>query len=160
MSCGGLWLLRCIGASAAAAMVFVTVEAAMTMRTKAWFAVPDLAALELTVIAALGVAATSVVSRGRRGLRVETWTRVPGWRGWLERLALLWCASLAAALGALPGLALGVGPPALWPVALVALAMCAAWALGSESPRRVAWLLCASYGLTATSTLGVVRHVF
>jgi hypothetical protein len=163
MSRGGIWLLRSIGALASAAIVLVAGEAAMAMamamRTRAWLAVPELAALEVTVVAALAVAATSVLARGRRALRVDTWTRVPGWRGWVERLALIWCASLAALLGALPGLALGLGPPALWPPALVALAMVAARARGSESPRRVAWVLCATYGLTAAATLFVVRHV-
>jgi hypothetical protein len=139
---------------------FVLVVAETTMRTGTWLAVPDLAALELTVVVALGVAVSSLVAGGRRALRLETWTRVAGWRGRLERLALLWCASLAAVLGVLPGLALSLGPPALWPLALIALAVLVSRILGSESPRRVAWLLCTTYGLAATSSLVVVRHVF
>lgn len=160
MSRGGVWLLRVVGAVASAAIVLVATEATMAMRSRAWLAVPDLAALELTVIAALAVTATSTVTWGRRALRLDMWTRGRGGRGWLERLALIWGASLAAVLGALPGLALGLGPPALWPLALAAIAMLIARAMGSESPRRVAWLLCASYGLSAASTLVVVRHVF
>lgn len=160
MSRGGIWLLRCIGVVAAVGFVFVAAEASVTMRTGTWLVVPDLAALELTVLAALGVAVSSVIARGRSAFRLETRTRAAGRRGHLERIALLWCASLAAVLGALPGLALGLGPPALWPLALVALAVLVSRTLGSESPRRVAWLLCATYGLAATSSLVVVRHVF
>jgi hypothetical protein len=157
MSRGGIWLLRCIGAFALAALVLVVFEA---MRAPAWLPVPDLATLELTVVAALGVTATCVVARGRRAFELDTWTRTPGLRGWAERIVLLWCASLAATLGALPGLALGLGPPGLWPLALVALAMLVARTFGAELARRVAWLLCTSYGLTAALSLVVVRHVF
>jgi len=155
-----VWLLRCIGLVASAGLVLVTAEAVTAIRVGSWLAVPDLATLELTVVAALGVTTTSVVAIGRRAFHLEAWTRVPGWRGRLERLALLWCTSLAAVLGALPGFALELGPPAGWPLVLVALAALAARALSSEPPRRVVWLLCTSYGLAATSSLVIVRHVF
>ncbi len=160
MTRSSVWLLRCIALVASAGLVLVVVEAGAAMQAASWLAVPDLAALELTVMAALGVTAMPLLARGRRVLQLEAWTRLPGWRGRLERLALLWCASLAAVLGALPGLALDLGPPAVWPPALVLLAVVAVRTLGSEPPRRVAWLLCASYGLAATSSLIVVRHVF
>jgi hypothetical protein len=160
MNRSGVWLLRCIGLVASAGLVLVTAEAGTAIRAGSWLAVPDLAALELTAAAALGVAATSVLAKGRRALHLEAWTRVPGWRGRLERLALLWSTSLLAVLGVIPGFALELGPPAGWPLVLVALAAFAARALGSESPRRVVWLLCTSYGLAATSSLVIVRHVF
>jgi hypothetical protein len=155
MNRGGVWLLRGGGIVAAAGAIVVVVETKLST----WLAVPELATLEATVVVALGVTATSLAHRGRRAFQLDTWPRAPGWRGRLERLALLWCASLAAVLGVLPGLALDLGPPALWPIALVAVAMIVAWVVGAESPRRVAWLLCASYGLAATASLVVVRHV-
>jgi hypothetical protein len=156
----GVWLLRCIGVTALAALVLVGAEAVMAMRAHVWLAVPDLAALEVTVIAALAAAATSAVARGRRAFRLETWTAGRGWRDRFDRVALIWCASFAAALGVKPGLALGLGPPAIWLLALIAVATCVARARGSEAPRRVAWLVCASYGLAASATLIAVRHVF
>jgi hypothetical protein len=160
MTRSSVWLLRCIALVASAGLVLVVAEAGAAMRAGSWLVVPDLAALELTVTAALGVAAIPILARGRRALQLEAWTRLPGWRGWLERLALLWCASLAAVLGALPGLALGLGPPAVWPLALLVLTTVAVRTLGSEPPKRVAWLLCTSYGLVAISSLVLVRHVF
>lgn len=154
------WLLRLVGAVAVVALAVAVGETTMAVRAGAWLAVPDLAALELTVVAALSVAAASLLASGRRAFQLETWTGPVGWRGWSERLALVWCMSAAATLGALPGLALGLGPPALWPLALVTLAMLAARVVRVESPRRVAWLMCVSYGLAASSSLLIVRHVF
>jgi hypothetical protein len=126
----------------------------------AWFAVPELATLESTVIAALAIAAAGLFARGRRALHVDTWQPVERKRAWLQRIVLIWCAALAAVLGVFPGLALDLGPPAAWFPALVMLAAVAVSAIGSESPRRVVWLLCTSYGLAAATALAVVRHVF
>lgn len=155
----GVWLLRCVGLIATAGLTLVVAGAAAAIRASAWRAVPDLAALELTVVAALGVSTAAAFARGRRALRLEDWTRAPGWLGRIEQLALLWAVSLAAVLGVSPGLALDLGPPALWPLVLVTLAALAARALGATPPRRVAWLLCTSYGLGAASTLLLVRHI-
>jgi hypothetical protein len=156
----GSWLLRSIGLVAALGCVFVIFRMAAAMRAGSWLAVPELAALELTVVAALGVAAMPIVARGRRVLCLEAWVRAPGWRGQWERLALIWCASLAAVLGVSPGFALGLGPTAVWPPGLIALGSITASTVGSERLWRVAWLLCTSYGLAATASLVVVGPVF
>ncbi|MGE5182107.1 MAG: hypothetical protein ACM31C_08595, partial [Acidobacteriota bacterium] len=119
MTRAAAWLLRVVGAVAAAALVFVVASAA---RAGAWLAVRELAALETTVVVALAVAATAIAARGRRAFALDGWPRAPGWRGVAGRIALVWCAALAAVLGVLPGLALDLGPACAWPPALVALA--------------------------------------
>ena len=144
------WLLRGIGVLAAVGLLVVGREAFVAMCAGSWLAVRDLAELEVTVLAALAVAAAAAVLRGRRALELDEWPPMP----WAARVVLLWGMSLAAVLGVLPGLALGLGPPAAWPVALVAVAL-----LVSRS-RRIAWLLSTSYGLAAAATLVAVRHVF
>ncbi len=153
MTRAAVWLLRGIGAVATTGCVLVTTEAVIG---GAWLAVPELAALELTVVASLCVAAMSTSERGRRLLALDAWPRARGWTGRMERVALVWCAALAVVLGVLPGLALELAPPYAWPPALVALAALAA---RTEARRRVVWLLCTSYGLAATASLVVVRHV-
>lgn len=160
MTRSAVWLLRCIGVVATAGLILVIAGALAAVRAGAWRAIPDLAALELTVVAALGVAAASVLARGRRMFRLDAWTHAPGWPGRLEQLILLWCVSLSAVFGALPGLALDLGPPAVWPLILVTLSAVAARVLGSTPPWRVVWLLCTSYGLVAASSLLMVRRVF
>jgi hypothetical protein len=155
----GIWLGRVPGALAAGGFILVAIRAGSALRAGTWSVVGELAALELTVLGALAVAATSIAPRGRSALRLDASTPVAGRRAWLERIALLWCMSFAAVLGVFPGLALGLGHPAIWPCAFVALVLVAASVFATESPRRIAWLLCTSYGLAAVTTLTVVRHV-
>ena len=75
MTRSGVWLLRCIAVAAFAALVLVIAEAGAASRAASWLAVPDLAALELTTIGALGVASISLTARGRRAIQLEAWTR-------------------------------------------------------------------------------------
>jgi hypothetical protein len=159
MTSSGAWLLRVVGLSAAVGLGLVAAGIGAALRAGTWLAVPDLAALELTVVAALGLTTTSLLAAGRRALQLDRWAGAPGWRGRLQRPVLLWCASLAAVLGALPALALELGPPAIWPLGLIALATIAARAIAGAPPSRVAWVLCCSYGLAATASLVIVRHV-
>lgn len=156
MTRSGVWLLRWVGLVAAVGLVVAIADSVRAMRAGAWLAIPDLAMLELTVVVALGVATASSFAVGRDAFELEAWTSMD----WIERLAILWCTSLAALLGAFPGLALGLGPPAVWPVGLIGLATGSIRAIGSQSPRRIAWLLCTSYGLAALASLVLVRRIF
>ncbi len=154
-----VWSLRALGTLASAALIVILLDVLAAIRPGSWLAIPDLAALELTVLLALAIAASATVHRGRSALQLDGWARSCGWRGLLERFALIWCMSLMAVLGVLPGLALDLGPPALWPVVVIALATLAARVASSEPARRVAWLLCTSYGLTAAVALVTVRRI-
>jgi hypothetical protein len=153
------WSVRVLGLLAIVGFGSIAVRVGSSVAQGSWLAVSELAALEVTVAAALALAAAGVFGPGGRMLQLDTWPAVIGVRAWLQRAAVLWCMSLAALLGVFPGLALGLGPPAAWPPALLAVVVFAASALGARSPRRIAWLLCTSYGLAAATSLGVVRHV-
>jgi hypothetical protein len=152
-------VFKWLGVVAAMLLVFVAAETGVAIYAGTWSGDWHLATLELTVVSALAVSSLASQARGRRVLELGSWTEPCGRRAWLERLALLWLVSLALMLGVLPGLALDSGQPAVWPVALVVLATLLGRYAVAEHSKRIAWLLCTTYGITASLSLLAVRHL-